>query len=124
MRGRCCSASKDKVRIIQKSHENRQKQGKQRTREQGAIVNINSSQDNGEVISVNPRRFNFTPTSIKGHIINGRSTRGVGFCAKTFTKEAQMHPKENNTLAILRCPQFDQTAYNSSSNDWKMIGQD
>ncbi|GJR18751.1 reverse transcriptase domain-containing protein [Tanacetum coccineum] len=42
--------------------------------------------------------------SIKGHVINGRSTKGVGFCAKTLTKEAQMHPKENDMLAILRAP--------------------
>ncbi|GKB08516.1 hypothetical protein Tco_0836828, partial [Tanacetum coccineum] len=46
-----------------------------------------------------------------------KAQRGVGFCAKILIKEAQMHPKENVTLAILRCPQFDQTATIKSSND-------
>ncbi|GKF65288.1 hypothetical protein Tco_0191805, partial [Tanacetum coccineum] len=44
--------------------------------------------------------------------------------ATSSREEAQMHPKENDMLAILRCPQFDQTADNSSSNDWKMNGRD
>ncbi|GKF99191.1 hypothetical protein Tco_0297974, partial [Tanacetum coccineum] len=39
-----------------------------------------------------------------------KAQRGVGFCAKTLTQEAQMHPRETDTLAILRCPQLDQTA--------------
>ncbi|GKD65199.1 hypothetical protein Tco_1307307 [Tanacetum coccineum] len=34
----------------------------------------------------------------------------MGFYAKTLTKEAQWHPKGNDTLAIFRCPHNDQTA--------------
>ncbi|GKB43364.1 putative reverse transcriptase domain-containing protein, partial [Tanacetum coccineum] len=34
----------------------------------------------------------------------------VGFCTKTLTKEAQTSHQWNDTLAIFRCPQLDQTA--------------
>ncbi|GKC78646.1 hypothetical protein Tco_1129420 [Tanacetum coccineum] len=51
-----------------------------------------------------------------------KAQRGVGFCAKTLTKEAQIHPKENDTLAILRCPQFDQTGTIEAQMIDEMIG--
>ncbi|GJY23042.1 hypothetical protein Tco_0396700 [Tanacetum coccineum] len=43
---------------------------------------------------------------------------------EAVTKEAQMHPKENDTLAILRCPQLDQTATIDAQMIEEMIGQD
>ncbi|GKC13423.1 reverse transcriptase domain-containing protein, partial [Tanacetum coccineum] len=46
----------------------------------------------------------------------------VGFCAKTLTKEAQCLPKENDTLAIFRCPQLDQTATIEAQMIEEMIG--
>ncbi|GJZ62032.1 hypothetical protein Tco_0618169 [Tanacetum coccineum] len=48
----------------------------------------------------------------------------VGFCAKTLTKEAQTSHQWNDTLAILRCPQLDQTATNEAQMIEEMIGQD
>ncbi|GKD64662.1 hypothetical protein Tco_1306770, partial [Tanacetum coccineum] len=46
----------------------------------------------------------------------------VGFYAKTLTKEAQCLPKENDTLAILRCPQLDLTATIDAQMIEVMIG--
>ncbi|GJV01022.1 putative ribonuclease H-like domain-containing protein [Tanacetum coccineum] len=48
----------------------------------------------------------------------------VGFCTKTFTKEAQTSHQWNDTLAIFRCPQLDQTATNEAHMIEEMIGQD
>ncbi|GJZ16845.1 putative ribonuclease H-like domain-containing protein [Tanacetum coccineum] len=39
--------------------------------------------------------------SIKGHVNNGKSTRGVGFCAKLSHKRRTNVTKENDMLAIL-----------------------
>ncbi|GKB95666.1 hypothetical protein Tco_0981803, partial [Tanacetum coccineum] len=44
-----------------------------------------------------------TSTMVKAHW-------NVGFCAKALIKEAQCHPKENDMLAIFRCPQINPTA--------------
>ncbi|GJZ89398.1 hypothetical protein Tco_0661180 [Tanacetum coccineum] len=58
-----------------------------------------------------------TSTMVKAQIY-------VGFCAKTLTKEAQTSHQWNDTLAILRCPQLDQTATNEAQMIGEMIGQD
>ncbi|GJT29562.1 reverse transcriptase domain-containing protein [Tanacetum coccineum] len=58
-----------------------------------------------------------TSTMVKAQIY-------VGFCAKTLTKEAQTSHQWNDTLAILRCPQLDQTATNEAQMIEEMIGQD
>ncbi|GKB27373.1 hypothetical protein Tco_0866774 [Tanacetum coccineum] len=65
-----------------------------------------------------------------------KAQRGVGFCAKILTKEAQMHPKENDTLAILRLTYtgdpsvlegytdaswISNTKYNSSTSGWVFL---
>ncbi|GKE27344.1 hypothetical protein Tco_1442728 [Tanacetum coccineum] len=65
-----------------------------------------------------------SPLSIKGHVNNGESTKKRGFCTKSLTKEAQMHPKENDTLAIPRCPQLDLTDTIDAQIIEEMIGQD
>ncbi|GKD78738.1 hypothetical protein Tco_1341359 [Tanacetum coccineum] len=46
----------------------------------------------------------------------------VGFCAKTLSKEAQCHPKENDMLAIFRCPQINPTATIEAQMIEEMIG--
>ncbi|GKC95612.1 putative ribonuclease H-like domain-containing protein [Tanacetum coccineum] len=102
------------VWISQKSQENSQKQANTDTGIRRVQKEAKETKPEPEKSSLSQIKGYLSSLSIKGHVINGRSTRGVGFCAKTFTKEAQMHPKENDTLAILRCPQFDQTATNHS----------
>ncbi|GJY79238.1 hypothetical protein Tco_0485039, partial [Tanacetum coccineum] len=44
------------------------------------------------------------------HVSYGESTQVMGFCANLLTKEAQHVTSKNDTLAILRYTQFDQTA--------------
>ncbi|GJS81902.1 ribonuclease H-like domain-containing protein [Tanacetum coccineum] len=58
----------------------------------------------------------------QSHVINGESTRDVGFCAKSLTKEAQCLPKENDMLAIFRCPQINPTATIEAQMIKEMIG--
>ncbi|GJW52988.1 hypothetical protein Tco_0097073 [Tanacetum coccineum] len=53
-----------------------------------------------------------------------KAQRDVGFCAKTLTKEAQCHPKENDMLAIFRCPYNDQTAIIASQMIEETSGYD
>ncbi|GKF42811.1 putative ribonuclease H-like domain-containing protein, partial [Tanacetum coccineum] len=113
------------VQNSQKSQENSKKQANTDTGIRRVQKEAKETKLEPEKSSLGQIKGYLSSLLIKGHVINGRSIRGVCFCAKTFTKEAQMHPKENDTLAILKCPQFDQTAYNnSSSNDWKMNGRD
>ncbi|GJZ56473.1 hypothetical protein Tco_0611666 [Tanacetum coccineum] len=50
----------------------------------GQIKSLTSSHSRGATSSMEEAQWN------------------AGFCAKILTKEAQMHPKENDTLAILR----------------------
>ncbi|GJU57016.1 hypothetical protein Tco_1234782 [Tanacetum coccineum] len=82
-----------------------------------------SLRDKARVKSVFPRdslaqvQAKATSTMVKAHIY-------VGFCTKTLTKEAQTSHQWNDTLAILRCPQLDQTATNEAQMIEEMIGQD
>ncbi|GKB42720.1 hypothetical protein Tco_0887662 [Tanacetum coccineum] len=48
--------------------------------------------------------------SLKATSAMGKAQIHIGFCAKTLTKEAQCHPKGNDTLTIFRCPHNDQMA--------------
>ncbi|GKE65906.1 hypothetical protein Tco_1520067 [Tanacetum coccineum] len=43
-----------------------------------------------------------------------KHTRDVGFALNSLTKEAQAVTSRNDSLAILECTQFDQTAMNQS----------
>ncbi|GKA01064.1 hypothetical protein Tco_0673729, partial [Tanacetum coccineum] len=63
------------------------------------------------------------PIPIKeGHVAMEKAQWNVGFCAKTLTKEAQTSHQWNDTLAIFRCPQFDQTATIDAWMIEEMIG--
>ncbi|GKC44643.1 hypothetical protein Tco_1062365 [Tanacetum coccineum] len=65
----------------------------------GKEVNSRAHKYNGRVKSVKSRGY-LSSLKITSHVINGRSTRGVGFCAKTLSKEAQVSLKWIATLAI------------------------
>ncbi|GKA24595.1 hypothetical protein Tco_0710628, partial [Tanacetum coccineum] len=60
--------------------------------------------------------------SSTNHVSNGESTRGVGFCAKLTHKTSTNVTSKNDMLAILRCPQFDQTATIEAQMIEEMIG--
>ncbi|GJR86470.1 hypothetical protein Tco_0210481 [Tanacetum coccineum] len=65
------------------------------------------------------------PIPIKeAHVDFEEAQWNVGFCTKILTKEAQTSHQWNDTLAILRCPQLDQTATNEAQMIGEMIGQD
>ncbi|GKA61616.1 hypothetical protein Tco_0761135 [Tanacetum coccineum] len=79
--------------------------------------------------SINPKNYitkpSHWPIPIKEAHVDFKEAQGnVGFCTKTLTKEAQMSHQENDTLAILRCPQFDQTATIEAQMIEEMIFQD
>ncbi|GJY72577.1 hypothetical protein Tco_0476280 [Tanacetum coccineum] len=80
----------------------------------GKEVNSRAHKYNGRVKSVKSVKSKGYLSSLKitSHVINGRSTRGVGFCAKTLSKEAQVSLKRIATLAIRVRSLSDPTAKN------------
>ncbi|GKB89446.1 hypothetical protein Tco_0961718 [Tanacetum coccineum] len=58
------------------------------------------------------------------HVAMEKAQWNVGFCTKLLTKEAQTSHQWNDTLAIFRCLQLDQTATNEAQMIEEMIGQD
>ncbi|GJZ21214.1 hypothetical protein Tco_0558253 [Tanacetum coccineum] len=118
-----------KVRIYQKSQENSQKRASTDTRIRRVQKEAKESKPKPEksslsqiqVKSVNHEAITSLLSSIN-HVSNGESTRGVGFCAKLTHKTSTNVTSKNDMLAILRCPQFDQTATIEAQMIEEMIG--
>ncbi|GJX96763.1 hypothetical protein Tco_0352561 [Tanacetum coccineum] len=64
-------------------------------------------------------RPNFKATSLME-----KHTRGVGFVLNSLSKEAQAVTSRNDSLAILECTQFDQTAQNHLTMIRRFKGRD
>ncbi|GJY67479.1 hypothetical protein Tco_0469717 [Tanacetum coccineum] len=75
----------------------------------------------GEISQINALSI---PLSSLCHVAMEKAQWNVGFYAKTLTKEAQTSHQWNDTLAIFRCPQLDQTAIIDAWMIEEMIGQD
>ncbi|GKF11622.1 hypothetical protein Tco_0049548, partial [Tanacetum coccineum] len=117
------------VRIYLKSQENSQKRANTDTRIRRVQKEAKESKPKPEksslsqiqVKSVNHEAIT-SSLSIKGHVNNGESTRGVGFCAKSSLRTSTNVTSWIAMLAILRCPQFDQTATIEAQMIEEMIG--
>ncbi|GJY25115.1 hypothetical protein Tco_0399841 [Tanacetum coccineum] len=114
------------VWISQKSQENSQKTGKhghgnQKSSKRSQRFKAEARKVKPQVKSVNHEAITSLLSSIN-HVSNGESTRGVGFCAKLTHKTSTNVTSKNDMLAILRCPQFDQTATIEAQMIEEMIG--
>ncbi|GJV35043.1 putative reverse transcriptase domain-containing protein [Tanacetum coccineum] len=88
------------VRIYQKSQENSKKNKQARTREWKSVQKPEAKP--GKV----------KPSVKVATSLMEKHTRGVGFALNSLSKEAQAVTSRNDSLAILECTQFDQTAQN------------
>ncbi|GJV97410.1 reverse transcriptase domain-containing protein [Tanacetum coccineum] len=118
---------RDRVWISQKSQENSQKRANTDTRIRRVQKEAKDPKPKPEKSSLKNyiTKPSHWPIPIKeAHVDFEEAQWNVGFCTKILTKEAQTSHQWNDTLAILRCPQLDQTATNEAQMIGEMIGQD
>ncbi|GJV29988.1 hypothetical protein Tco_1386436 [Tanacetum coccineum] len=114
----------DKSKITRKqSKTSKHGHGNQKSTKRSQRIKAEARKVKPQVKSVKSRGY-LSSLKITSHVINGRSTRGVGFCAKTLSKEAQVSLKRIATLAIRVRSLIDPTAKIFDPMIMTMSGED
>ncbi|GJU59428.1 hypothetical protein Tco_1237194 [Tanacetum coccineum] len=127
---------KDQVRIYQKSQENRQKRASTDTRIRRVQKEAKDSKPKPEKSSLSQNqsrkvkgqmgqiKASLNLSQVPSHVAMVKAQIYVGFALNSLTKEAQAVTSRNDSLAILECTQFDQTATIEAPMIKRFDGQD